>query len=152
MFSDLLSCVWFLQGPVSPQGDSKSVLSAGLTKRKARHTSESTDSMGSPASTSGHQSILSLVSQHGMTPQQIQQLLMVQSAAGATPPHLQQLLQAQHSAVLVSYLAVLLLVLFNISQRLDISGDPLIVYLVQHPIHSTLVKNAEGINKAHRSK
>lgn len=69
----------------------------GSSKRKSRPSNLSASEPSSPVS-SGVQSVLMLAAQHGLSPQQMQQLL--QHHQGALPQQLNQLMQQQQSFVI----------------------------------------------------
>ncbi|XP_060586742.1 forkhead box protein P1-like isoform X2 [Ruditapes philippinarum] len=83
------------QGMASPQEETRST----GTRQKSRSSDGRSPDLDLGVGSSQHQTLLMLAAQHGLAPQQLQQILMAQQGAAA-PPHLQQLLQAQQSAVM----------------------------------------------------
>lgn len=86
------------QEQVSPQEEAKFSAAGSQSRHKSRSTDQRSPDLDSEAISSQHQSLLMLAAQHGLTLQQLQQMLMAQGAVA--PPHLQQLLQAQQSVVM----------------------------------------------------
>ncbi|XP_053376718.1 forkhead box protein P1-like [Mercenaria mercenaria] len=106
------------QGLASPQED---VRSAGsLSRHKPRSSDERSPDLDLSAGSSQHQSLLMLAAQHGLSPQQLQQMLMVQQGATA-PPHLQQLLQAQQSVVMQQQQKVQEQALVQLNEQLQLN-------------------------------
>ena len=97
------------QGLASPQEE---IRSTG-TRHKSRSSDERSPDLDLSAGSSQHQTLLMLAAQHGLTPQQLQQVLMTQQGA-TVPPHVQQLLQAQQSVVMVTIFSLLFFALIDI--------------------------------------